>query len=326
MTRALSLFCPAKLNLYLRITGRRADGYHLLATLLHAIDLGDELGAERTDGGLELSIAAADPRDALPVQDDNLVLRAARAFAQAAGVRPGFRFWLQKRIPHGGGLGGGSSDAAAALRLCNALCARDGDRGPLDAAALHAIARTLGADVPFFLRGGSQWGFGVGDELEPCSVAPQHFTLLVPPFGCPTADVYKNFAAHWNGTFDAASIRCVRDSHHNDFASRDGFVNDLAAAAERVRPELQQLRRQAADLGVGVAMTGSGSVLFAAAPSRALAEGQRQRLAPLQQLGVRLLAARSAVGAFAPVATGSGSGSSGSSDAAGGGRSPGGGA
>ncbi len=297
MSAALRLFCPAKLNLYLRICGRRADGYHLLETLLQPIDLGDDLVARRLPGGLSLSITADDARDLLPVTDDNLVLRAARAYLAATGIQHGFAFHVHKRIPHGGGLGGGSSDAAAALRLCNAL---SGDR--IDAAALYALARPLGADVPFFLGSGAQWGSGVGDELEPHAVAPLHFTLLVPPFGCPTAAVYKNFAANWNQAFDAASIRCVRDSYHNDFASRR-FVNDLAAAAERVRPELTQLRHRAEALGVFTAMTGSGSTLFATADSAASARLDRQRLAPLLADGVRLLAARSVAGAFEPMAT-----------------------
>lgn len=313
MNGALALFCPAKLNLYLRITGRRPDGYHTLATLLHAIDLGDDLVARRTDGGDELAITAADARDLLPVTDDNLVLAAARAFAAATAQHGGPRgdrhggwaFALHKRIPHGGGLGGGSSDAAAALRLCNALAGAPLGRPPLDRAQLHAVARTLGADVPFFLHGGTQWGFGVGDELEPATaaqqrLAAQHFTLLAPPFGCPTADVYKNHAANWNRGFDAARVRGGRDDHHNAFAS-GGFVNDLTAAAERVRPELTQLRRQAADLGVAaVWMTGSGSTLFVASATEGEAVRVRERLAPLQRDGVRILPARSAPASFEP--------------------------
>ncbi|MGE3175248.1 MAG: 4-(cytidine 5'-diphospho)-2-C-methyl-D-erythritol kinase [Planctomycetota bacterium] len=298
----LRLFCPAKLNLGLRVLGRRADGYHLLDTVMHAIDLGDELYARPVAGGAgpTLAVSADDPRDALPPDDDNLVLRAARAWGSRAGAAVRLAFALHKRVPHGGGLGGGSSDAAAALRLCNAFAEALG-AVPLDLAALHDLARGLGADVPFFLRGGTQRGRGIGDELEPVADPPARwFTLLVPPFGCPTVAVYKNLASPWQATFDTASMREFRDSHHNDFA-RNRFVNDLTAAAERVRPELAQLRRRAGDLGVAVAMTGSGSVLFATAADEGEARTHRERLAPFCGEGVRLLAARSAPGAFAPV-------------------------
>ncbi len=292
MLTALRLFCPAKLNLQLRIVGKRADGYHLLETLFHAIDLGDDLVARRTTAGFSLSISADDARDLVPADDDNLVLRAARAFVAATSHGGGFAFHLHKRVPNGAGLGGGSSDAAAALRLCNALC---GSR--LDAGAMHELARSLGADVPFFFAAGSQWGRGVGDELSPARVPPFHATLVVPPFGCPTVAVYKNYSANWKQGFATASVRGVRERHHNDcadFAAGDEVVNDLEAAAERVRPELAQLRRRAVDLGVAsIAMTGSGSTLFAPAIDAAAAAVDRARLLPLQDAGVRLLAVRS---------------------------------
>jgi 4-diphosphocytidyl-2-C-methyl-D-erythritol kinase len=292
VTASLSLFCPAKLNLHLRIVGRRSDGYHLLETLFHAIDLGDDLSCARSSGALSLAITADDPRDALPVQDDNLVLRAARAFANAACVEPSFSFTLHKRVPHGGGLGGGSSDAAAALRLCNAMCGE-----PLDRNAMLELARPLGADVAFFLDGGTQWGTGVGDTLQPVSNPPSlWFTLLVPPFGCPTADVYKTRALMWKGSDAADSIPRVRD-HLHDVAPatlRGEIVNDLAAAADLVRPQLALLRERAEGLSVGnVAMTGSGSTLFVVADSERLAAEHRERLLPLSADGVRILTARS---------------------------------
>jgi 4-diphosphocytidyl-2-C-methyl-D-erythritol kinase len=292
VTASLSLFCPAKLNLHLRIVGRRSDGYHLLETLFHAIDLGDDLSCARSSGALSLAITADDPRDALPVQDDNLVLRAARAFANAARVDPSFSFTLHKRVPHGGGLGGGSSDAAAALRLCNAMCGE-----PLDRNAMLELARPLGADVAFFLDGGTQWGTGVGDTLQPVSNPPSlWFTLLVPPFGCPTADVYKTRALMWKGSDAADSMPHVRD-HLHDVAPatlRGEIVNDLAASAELVRPQLALLRERAEGLSVGnVAMTGSGSTLFVVADSERLAAEHRERLRPLCADGVRILGARS---------------------------------
>jgi 4-diphosphocytidyl-2-C-methyl-D-erythritol kinase len=288
---ALRLRAPAKLNLGLRIVGRRADGYHLLDTLFHALALADDLVAQPTDGAIGLSITAGDARDLLPVHDDNLVLRAARAFAQRSGTAPAFQFALHKRIPHGGGLGGGSSDAAAALRLCNAL------RGaPLDDPALHELARGLGADVPFFLGAGSQRGQGIGEQLTPEPGVPsRHFLLVVPPFGCDTAAVYENHAAHWNGSFDAATVSGARDQHHKDLLLRDRFENDLTAAAERVQPGLRDLRLRARALGEpALYMTGSGSTLFLACEREDQVAAAGLRLRPLLASGVRLIATRSA--------------------------------
>lgn len=312
----LALPAPAKLNLGLRVVGRRADGRHLLVTLFHAIDLCDELIAAPATGapaapalaGPRLAVRADDPRDLVPADDGNLVLAAARAFAAAAGRPLPLRFALHKRIPHGAGLGGGSSDAAAALRLCNQLAP-----APLPAARLEELARGLGADVAFFLRGGSQWGTGVGDVLAPArDVPPRHFVLIVPPFGCPTGEVYKNHAAHWKPSLAADSIPGARDGHHQDSevsdvshvsgarggsagegSEQDPFANDLAASAERVRPELRRLRTRVAELGVAAHLTGSGSTLFAEAADEGAAAGLAARLAPLGSDGVRLLRARS---------------------------------
>lgn len=291
MTEALRRFCPAKVNLHLRITGRRPDGYHTLETLFHAIDLGDDLYARQSSDGFALTIGADDARDALPVQDDNLVLRAARRFQGAHPQLRGASFHLHKRVPHGGGLGGGSSDAAAALHLCNELAGR-----PFDDARLCELGAGLGADVPFFVRAGTQWGVGTGVELSPCATAIDlRFTLLVPPFGCPTAQVYGMYAARWQPPSHVASIPRVRDGLQDlADALRGAIVNDLAAAAEMVRPELAQLRVRVEGLGVGpVAMSGSGSTLFVVAQDAARQEANQNRLAVLTADGVRVLSARS---------------------------------
>ena len=292
---AMRLLAQAKLNLVLHITGRAPDGFHLLDTLFHALELADELKAQRSRGGLSLTITAEDARSALPVADDNLVLRAARAFCERIGCAPDFAFALHKRIPPGGGLGGGSSDAAAALRLCNALC---GD--PLDALALHELARPLGADVAFFLRGGSQRGRGIGDQLTPAEVKARHFLLLLPPFGCPTAAVYKNFSAHWNGLSSTATVPRAAVYQPKDSVLHDRFENDLSAAAERVQPSLQKLRHRALALGAPpLHMTGSGSTLFLAAAAHECVL-LRTQLQPLSDEGVLLLLTQTAAGQPVP--------------------------
>jgi len=268
--KALYLPAPAKLNLVLRVVGRRADGYHLLETLFHALALHDEVWLMAAADGVQLEVTAERPELLVTAGSDNLVHRALRRLQQVVGTaqgchaQTGFRVHLHKRIPHGGGLGGGSSDAAAALRLGHALLG-----SPLSAAALAALASELGADVPFFLHGNSQWGRGIGNELTPAEVPPMHFVLLLPPFACPTASVYKIHAALWNSGRPQASVTA---SPPEDAVLRMGFANDLEPAAEQVRPELAVLRRRVADLGYPqVRMTGSGSTLFVAHATAAAA-------------------------------------------------------
>lgn len=282
---------PAKLNLLLRIVGRRADGYHLLETLFHAIDLADDLWLARgpVGGGVDLRVTADAPSLLAPSGPDNLVVRALQAVAEAAGAAPDFVVHLHKRIPAGGGLGGGSSDAAAALRLGNHLLGR-----PVPEPALGRLAARLGADVPFFLVGGSQWGRGIGDELTPADVPDLRFTLLFPSFGCPTAEVYKNYAAHWHGSAPQVSFPSVTGANFRELILAAGSCNDLEAAAEQVRPALGALRRRVAAVGHPVHMTGSGSTLFVAHRDARAATQCLRDLAPLTADGVALVAAGSA--------------------------------
>jgi len=287
---ALSLPARAKLNLVLRVVGRRADGYHLLDTLFHTIALHDDLVLAPAAAGLALEVTADRPELAVAPGADNLVVRALARFAEASGHRGGFRARLHKRIPHGAGLGGGSSDAAAALRLANELAGT-----PLDHGALARLAVGLGADVPFFLTGGSQWGRGIGDELSPATVAPLHFVLLVPPFGCPTKAVYENHAALWKSGRQKDSVPAVTGPHTRDSGLRIEFCNDLSEAAERVSPALAALRQRVVGLGQDhVAMTGSGSTLFTAHASEDEAVQCAERLRVLASDGVRIVRTRSA--------------------------------
>ncbi|MCA8952833.1 MAG: 4-(cytidine 5'-diphospho)-2-C-methyl-D-erythritol kinase [Planctomycetes bacterium] len=304
------LYLPAraKLNLVLRVVGRRPDGYHLLETLFHTIELCDELWLEAQGGG-DIELALTGGGAGIPGDGDNLVVRALRALAAASGTGIGFRARLAKRIPAGGGLGGGSSDAAAALRLGNALLAEREPARALSSAGLHELARGLGADVPFLLEGGSRWGHGIGDELHPAAVPPMQFVLLVPPYPCPTAEVYKFHAAHWND--GGAQGTCVRQRSPaaSDGILRIEFSNDLTMAAEAVRPELAELRQRAGALaGVPAHVTGSGSTLFLAFPAAADAAvaAALQALAPLRQEGVGLVRTRSAGGLDPPRAIGAG--------------------
>jgi 4-diphosphocytidyl-2-C-methyl-D-erythritol kinase len=161
------VLAPAKLTLSLRITGRRADGYHLLDAEMVTIDLADELALEEGDG-LEITGSAT---AGIATDDSNLVRRALAAAGRRAHVR------LTKHIPAGAGLGGGSADAAAVLRWA----------GVTD----PAVAAGLGSDVPFCVAGGRARVTGVGEVLEPLSLEPKVFTLLTPPFGVSTPAVYR---------------------------------------------------------------------------------------------------------------------------------------
>lgn len=261
MTR-LRLCAPAKVNLGLRVVGRRADGYHLLETTFHALQLHDVLWLEDAD---ELSLEVRGDGGGLPMPapDDNLVLRAARAFAAATGARATGRFVLDKHIPAGGGLGGGSSDAAATLLLLQHRA-----DAPLHAGALSTLALGLGADVPFFLRAGTQTARGVGEVLEP-TPAPvsAHFVLLIPPFGTSTAAVFKNYRADLTIARPIATIPPDNPGPIKGLSGSPGqgswWCNDLEAAAMELHPELARIRASAeAIVRRPVAMSGSGSTLF----------------------------------------------------------------
>jgi len=175
-----SLDAPAKINLALVVGPRRSDGKHEVATVLQRVDLADRISLEPSE---TLEIAG--------FPEDTLVRDALVALAGAASVEPGWSVEIKKRIPVAAGLGGGSSDAAAALRLANETLA-----SPLDAERLHEIAAGLGADVPFFLTRGSQLGTGDGSDLEPVELPNDYVVLLLLPGDASkvsTADVYAAF-------------------------------------------------------------------------------------------------------------------------------------
>ena len=241
----LRVLAYAKLNLVLRVVGRRDDGYHLLQTLMCAVDLYDELSLVEADdlkvemGGLEIPAG------------ENLVLRAARLLREHAGLRKGAHIRLIKKIPVGAGLGGGSSDAAAALAGLNRLWGLG-----LSRAELQEIGLELGADVPFFFSDSPAWVEGIGERISPARVdLPKAFLILVPPFDCPTPEVYRLYDEL--GVPFSCPVRLEGEL--------PGWENDLWPAALRLRPRLAELRRALAGLGgLGVGMSGAGSALFCA--------------------------------------------------------------
>ncbi|MCQ4164868.1 4-(cytidine 5'-diphospho)-2-C-methyl-D-erythritol kinase [Tahibacter harae] len=182
MTEWTAWPAPAKLNLFLHITGRRADGYHLLQTVFQLLDRGDTIHLRlRTDGVVARSSELA----GVPAEAD-LVVRAARLLKPHAAEQAGVDIAVDKRIPMGGGLGGGSSDAASVLVALNRLwgCGLDQD-------ALARLGLGLGADVPVFVRGRSAWAEGVGEELTPVELPPRWFVIVDPRVSVPTGPLFQ---------------------------------------------------------------------------------------------------------------------------------------
>lgn len=179
----LILPAPAKLNLMLHILGRRADGYHELQTLFQFLDFGDELGfALRPDGEIHLHT----PIDGVP-HDSNLIVRAARLLQQHANCTLGVDIWLDKRLPMGGGIGGGSSDAATTLLGLNHLWQLNYSEDQL-----ASLGLSLGADVPVFVRGHAAFAEGVGEKLQPVTLSEPWFLVAIPQVLVSTAEIFSD--------------------------------------------------------------------------------------------------------------------------------------
>ena len=291
--RALWTRARAKLNLGLRVVGRRPDGYHLLDTVFHELELHDDVAVSRVASGVRVEVTADEERLLVPAGEGNLVVQALRRLLTSVGGDQGFHVCLHKRIPNGGGLGGGSSDAAAALRIGNELLGR-----PRSERELAELAVGLGADVPFFLQGGTRRGLGVGDELTVAAPVRCSFVLLLPPYGCETARVYKLHAA----LAEVEKVDTVRGNCVDPGAVPEmirGLCNDLESAAEQLVPALGELRRGVGATGYPhVRMSGSGSTLFVGwsdeAAARRCAENLKRYLQDGAHGSVEVLVTQSA--------------------------------
>jgi 4-diphosphocytidyl-2-C-methyl-D-erythritol kinase len=253
---------PAKLNLFLHVTGRRADGYHELETVFQLIDLCDQVHLRlRDDGAIQREGALPD----VPPETD-LIVRAARLLQTESGTKLGVDLALDKLIPMGGGLGGGSSDAATVLMALNRLWGLDWPDERLAALGLR-----LGADVPFFLFGRTAYARGVGERLMPLELPPSWFVVVAPPVRVPTASVF-------------AAPELTRDTEPLRISglSRDGRVwqggNDLQPVVLRRYPDvaaaLSSLKGAALAAGLDPSlarMSGSGACVFCPTSSEALA-------------------------------------------------------
>ena len=252
---------PAKLNLFLHVVGRRADGYHLLQSVFTLIDRCDRIRVRVRGDGV---IARVNDVPGVAAEED-LAVRAARRLKEVTGTPLGADLEVEKHIPMGGGLGGGSSDAATVLLALDRLWATN-----LGADALRGLGAGLGADVPFFLFGQSAWAEGIGERLSPLEVPPRWYLVLVPPVAVPTPLVFA--APELTRNTEALKME--------DFSAQPGssqWHNDLAPVVlgrfPAVREHFDWLAQRAE-----ARMTGSGGCVFAAFASREEAQRLRDQL------------------------------------------------
>ena len=258
---------PAKINLFLHIVGRRPDGYHLLQTAFRMLDWGDEITLQRRDDGLILRTSDV---PGVPAESD-LVVRAARALQAASGSRFGADIGVLKRIPMGGGLGGGSSDAASVLLALNRLWGCG-----LSRQALQDLGLKLGADVPFFIFGETAFAEGVGEALRSLAVPPAWYVVVAPPVSVPTAEIFS-------------AKELTRDT---EILIMQGFAahktrNDMQAVVCMKYPKVAESLEWLSQYG-DARMSGSGACLFAPFDT----EGQARQVAASAPLGWKVWVAQ----------------------------------
>ncbi len=256
----LTVPAPAKLNLFLHVVGRRADGYHLLQTCFQLLDYGDVLTVERSD-----TLTLNDLPD-VP-HEHNLVWHAARALQRHTGCTAGARIHLDKRLPAGGGLGGGSSDAASALLALNRLWGLG-----LGIDTLAAIGLTLGADVPVFVHGHSAFASGIGEQLTPVDLPPRWFLVLTPGCQVETARIFRDSSL----TRDTP-LMTMAALREQGLESR--LRNDCEVVVRRLHPEVADALDWLGQFGTSQ-LTGTGACVFLAADAEADVRGILRQLPP----------------------------------------------
>lgn len=254
MKALLDVPAPAKINLFLHITGRRADGYHLMQSVFVLLDLCDTLHFERlsTPQIHREDLAHPHGADALPV--DDLCVRAARLLQAATGTQLGASIQLDKRIPSQAGMGGGSSDAASCLLALNRLWGTG-----LTRQQLHVLGLQLGADVPFFLFGHNAWVEGIGEQLTAIEHPKQRYLIVKPPTGLSTNRIFQDGSLKRDTK--PATIKGFAD---NALHSTQMYgVNDLQPVAETHCADIRHCANWLTAHQLPARMTGSGSALFA---------------------------------------------------------------
>lgn len=265
----------AKINLYLEIIGKRPDGYHELSTVFQTVSLCDRITFEPADG---LRLRCTDA--SIPTGESNLILKAAHKLRERSGFRGGAAIFLEKHIPSPGGLGGGSSNAAVALIGLSRLWNVD-----IGVAEMQELATELGSDVPFFLYGGTAFGKGRGDIIEPAADARcPNILIVTPDIAVSTPDAFARIRADSLTNTDANRIllNCRFESDAFDTNAFE-FRNDLEAAVFSAYPEIEQAKQKLLELGADTAgLSGSGASVFA------LFEKEETRQAALEALDERI--------------------------------------
>lgn len=262
---------PAKINLFLHVTGRRADGYHQLQTVFCLLDFHDTLHLRSTADG---NISRIDGNPLVAAEHD-LSVRAARLLQQHTGCRQGVAIRVEKRIPLGGGLGGGSSDAASILLALNRLW-----QLRLSRAELQKLALTLGADVPFFIFGQNAWADGVGEQLQPIALEPRYYLVITPDLHVSTAEIFAS------GELTRNTIPTTIAAFSGNENSGQPFCNDLEAVVCARHPVIAHCMAWLSQFSPA-RMSGSGASIFAGFASAHAARSALAQLPP-EMNGTRL--------------------------------------
>lgn len=263
--KSFALPSPAKVNHFLHITGRRQDGYHLLQTLFQFLDYGDELYFElRQDSRIVLT-----PHRVCDIPEEkNLITRAAYALQQSAGIEKGVTIHLQKKLPLGSGLGGGSSNAATTLIALNWLWQLD-----WSSQALQRLGLSLGADIPIFISGHAAWGEGIGEQLTPVELNEPWILVIVPPCQVVTAKMY----ADPNLTRNTPTLRIEALAKDEINLTLSELKNDFEPLVRQYYPEVDEAIKWLSNYGAA-RLSGSGASVFACFDSLEQAKEIAQRL------------------------------------------------
>lgn len=260
----MELLAPCKINLFLEIKNRRKDGYHTLESVMQTISLFDKLILERAGHGISLKCNSA----SLPVDERNLVYRAASSLKKKLGIDKGVKIYLEKNIPLGAGLGGGSSDAACVLKGLVKFWNID-----VSKKKLTNISTELGVDVPFFLSGGASIAKGIGEKLEPLkNVKPASFVLVYPGFEASTKWVYENLAFPLTKKQKIHKIISLMKAGSEPYLWGKHLFNRLEQVVLPKYSVINSIKETLRGFGCHSLMSGSGSAVFGIAPSLEEAE------------------------------------------------------
>jgi len=268
--QSIDVSCPAKVNLHLRVLGKRQDGYHEILTLMQPVGPCDELHLELGGRGVRLECAGAQR----PLDEGNLAYRAAKLLLETTGMLHGVSILLEKRIPIGAGLGGGSSDAAGVLRGLNQMLGN-----PVSEQELSELAAGLGADVPFFLHRGPALARGIGERLQAVRLGVAlHYIIWFPGWPVSTRWVYENLDLGLTSGLKQFTIPQLIDRFEDIIAL---LHNDLETVTAHHHPWVERAEARLREVGAeGTLMSGSGPTVFGLFRERGAAQGALQRIRP----------------------------------------------